>query len=716
MENAIDVWNDLKERFAQGDLVRVSEIQQEIYALHQESRSVTEFYSVLKILWEELEIYMLIPSCTCHHRCACDAMRAARNNYHILHAMRFLTGLNDNFNVVKSQILLIDPFPPTNKIFSMVLQHERQSGVIVSDDSKALSNASDGSRSGKNSMSSSGSKKYCTYCQKSNHVVERCFKKHGHHICNKGLSKAQGPTFTQDQFDKLMSLIQTSSNNQGSVSANSNQVSSFKATGHSSVDQKGIIPPTFTYSLSCHNVTLGSWIIDSGASHHICASLHWFHSYNEITPMTIKLPNGNHVTTKITGTIVFSTTFKIENALFVPEFNEHIFPYNPLDTSINLYNDGAKPYTDVSRYRRLVGKLIYLNTTRPDITLPHNRQGILFGRSSDLQLLGYSYAEWAGCLDTRRSISGHCFFIGASMISSRAKKQATISRSSSEAEYRALSSATCELQWLLYLLNDLKIRCIRPPVLYCDNESTIHIASNSVFHERTKHLDIDCHLVREKVLKGVLKLLPISTNDQLADFLAKALPPPKFHDFMSKLNGGGWCNTIRSCVFRKTTRRGSSNHMEKQLPFTGILSNKAEENPDFFNWNRIKVRYCDGASFSGDSQNEAAKLQFRGQKIWLAAMEELLSKGMKNANQALLSGCSAGGLASILHCDEFRTLLPKSTKVKCLSDAGFFLDATDVSGGHTLRNLFGGVVNLQEVQKNLPKSCLNNLDPISVIF
>ncbi|MCI31079.1 protein notum, partial [Trifolium medium] len=68
---------------------------------------------------------------------------------------------------------------------------------------------------------------------------------------------------------------------------------------------------------------------------------------------------------------------------------------------------------------------------------------------------------------------------------------------------------------------------------------------------------------------------------------------------------------------------------------------------------------------------------------------------MKNADQALLSGCSAGGLASILHCDEFRSLLPKSTKVKCLSDAGFFLDATDVSGGHTLRNLFGGVVNLQ---------------------
>ncbi|THG22654.1 pectin acetylesterase 12-like [Camellia sinensis] len=135
--------------------------------------------------------------------------------------------------------------------------------------------------------------------------------------------------------------------------------------------------------------------------------------------------------------------------------------------------------------------------------------------------------------------------------------------------------------------------------------------------------------------------------------------------------------------------------MEKQIPFTGILSNKAEENPDFFNWNRIKLRYCDGASFAGDREDKVAQLQFRGQRIWLAAVEDLMSKGMRNANQALLSGCSAGGLASILHCDEFRNFFPRSTRVKCLSDAGLFLDAVDVSGGRTLRNFFNGVVKLQ---------------------
>jgi hypothetical protein len=129
------VWLDLKERFSRGDLVRVSELQQEIYALTQESRSVTSFYSDLKTLWEELEIYMPIPTCTCFNRCSCDAMRVARNNHHLLHAMRFLTGLNDSFNVVRSQILLLDPLPSMTKIFSMVLQFERQNCPINLDDS-----------------------------------------------------------------------------------------------------------------------------------------------------------------------------------------------------------------------------------------------------------------------------------------------------------------------------------------------------------------------------------------------------------------------------------------------------------------------------------------------------------------------------------------------------------------------------------------------------
>lgn len=102
MENAIDVWIDIKECLSQGNLVHISELMQEIYAMQQDSWSVTEFHSNLKILWEELEIYIPIPTCTCRIKCSCQAMRSAQKNHTILYAIRFLTSLNHNFVVVKS--------------------------------------------------------------------------------------------------------------------------------------------------------------------------------------------------------------------------------------------------------------------------------------------------------------------------------------------------------------------------------------------------------------------------------------------------------------------------------------------------------------------------------------------------------------------------------------------------------------------------------------
>ncbi|MCI07539.1 copia protein, partial [Trifolium medium] len=112
---------------------------------------------------------------------------------------------------------------------------------------------------------------------------------------------------------------------------------------------------------------------------------------------------------------------------------------------------------------------------------------LFFPINSSIQLLGFSDADWGGCIDSRRSITYYCFFLGQSLICWKSKKHLTVSKSSSEAEYRALASATCELQWLSYLLRDLQVTTDKLHALYCDSQSALHIASNPVFHERTKH-------------------------------------------------------------------------------------------------------------------------------------------------------------------------------------------------------------------------------------
>ncbi|KQK04159.1 pectin acetylesterase 3 isoform X1 [Brachypodium distachyon] len=203
--------------------------------------------------------------------------------------------------------------------------------------------------------------------------------------------------------------------------------------------------------------------------------------------------------------------------------------------------------------------------------------------------------------------------------------------------------------------------------------------------------------------------------------------PPAYHldpgsgagnnSWIVNLEGGGWCNNARTCKFRTRTRHGSSDYMERHITFSGIMSASPASNPDFYSWNRVKIRYCDSASFAGDNFDKGTGLYFRGQRIWDAAIQHLLSIGMASADQVLLTGCSAGGLAAILHCDQFSAFFAgKNTTVKCLADAGLFLDALDVSGGRSLRSYYGEIVAMQEVARNLPPSCTGHLDATSCFF
>ncbi|XP_056849759.1 retrovirus-related Pol polyprotein from transposon RE2 isoform X2 [Raphanus sativus] len=238
---------------------------------------------------------------------------------------------------------------------------------------------------------------------------------------------------------------------------------------------------------------------------------------------------------------------------------------SPVPTELNhkLALSNGRPLRDPSQYRRLVGRLIYLTFTRPELSyIVHilsqfmqkpqedhwlaalrvvrylkgtTGQGIMLTSDRNLRLTAYSDSDWSACPITRRSLSAYIVLLGDSVVSWKTKKQRTVSRSSAEAEYRSMADTTCELKWLKRLLLHFGIHHPRPMRLFCDSQSAIHIAKNPVFHERTKHVENDCHTVRDAVQSKLITTEHINTKNQPADLLTKALPTPAFQFLLSKL-------------------------------------------------------------------------------------------------------------------------------------------------------------------------------------
>ncbi|KAG7584438.1 Ribonuclease H-like superfamily [Arabidopsis suecica] len=235
----------------------------------------------------------------------------------------------------------------------------------------------------------------------------------------------------------------------------------------------------------------------------------------------------------------------------------------PMEPNHSLHKDDTPLIPDPEHYRKLIGKLLYLCTTRPDISFAVGKlcqfssaprevhlqavykvlrylkgsvgKGLFYSSDLDLTLKGFTDADWNTCPESRRSVTGYCMYIGDSLVSWKSKKQDVCSSSSAESEYRAMYVGTKELIWIAKIMKDLGVKEPISALLYCDNMAALHIAKNSVFHERTKHIENDCHIVRDKVMSGFLKTMHVRSEHQLADALTKPLYPTQFHTLISKM-------------------------------------------------------------------------------------------------------------------------------------------------------------------------------------
>ena len=239
----------------------------------------------------------------------------------------------------------------------------------------------------------------------------------------------------------------------------------------------------------------------------------------------------------------------------------------PVDTPVEpkqkLQPVKSEEVVNKEQYQRLVGRLIYLSHTRPDTAFAVSMvsqfmhspgpehfdavyrilrylkgapgRGLLFKKHDNLQVEVYTDADWAGSVTDRRSTSGYCTFVGGNLVTWRSKKQSVVARSSAEAEFRAIAHGICEAIWIRRLLEDLNITGPLPMKVYCDNKAAISIAHNPVLHDRTKHVEVDKHFIREKVDNGLICMTYVPINEQTADILTKGLHKKQFDNLIGKL-------------------------------------------------------------------------------------------------------------------------------------------------------------------------------------
>ncbi|CAH9095246.1 unnamed protein product [Cuscuta europaea] len=235
----------------------------------------------------------------------------------------------------------------------------------------------------------------------------------------------------------------------------------------------------------------------------------------------------------------------------------------PIDPNQKLGNVKEGVPVNIHQYQRLVGRLIYLAHTRPDIAFAvsmvsqfmHNPfqehldatyrilrylkscpgKGLFFKRSDNRNVEAFTDADYAGSITDRRSTSGYCTYVWGNLVTWRSKKQNIVARSSAESEFRSMANGICELLWIKRMMSELNMEMELPMKLSCDKKAAINIAHNPVLHDRTKHIEVDRHFIKEKIEAGIVCTPFISTKEQTTDIFTKGLFKPVFEFLISKL-------------------------------------------------------------------------------------------------------------------------------------------------------------------------------------
>lgn len=330
IDNARELWLDLQERFTKGNYFRMSHLLQDLHSMKKGDRTLTNYFTNLKILWDELEHLRPTPTCSCQTVCTCDLSKAAKRFKEVEYVICFLKGLNDNYSNVKTQILLMDPLPPINRTFaladqqdtpphtSLVPQHLLQPLHQIPKIGLRLTKAKVAENPGLLCFAHTAKRQITPLTIATSNtafprVIEQDPKlRHFKASLSQASNNAESTMpISWEDYNHFVKLLQHSKQENSSSMVSANKHQNFDSSNHfvSRMNTSGI---SITH---CH-----SWILDSGASDHVSPFINLFSKLHSINPIPIQFPDGTTINAHFSGTIPISDTLCLTDVLYIPQF------------------------------------------------------------------------------------------------------------------------------------------------------------------------------------------------------------------------------------------------------------------------------------------------------------------------------------------------------------------------------------------------------------